>query len=54
MAELRDIPSVDHLLQTPQAAGLVSSYGRSLTLQALREALSGVRDAYRRGANRMS
>ncbi|MEA4908858.1 MAG: L-seryl-tRNA(Sec) selenium transferase [Anaerolineaceae bacterium] len=54
MAELRDIPSVDHLLQTPQAAGLVSSYGRSLTLQALREALYGVRDAYRRGANRMS
>jgi L-seryl-tRNA(Ser) seleniumtransferase len=40
---LRNLPSVDQLLQTPQAAALISSYGRPLTLQALRSILDDIR-----------
>jgi L-seryl-tRNA(Ser) seleniumtransferase len=40
---LRGLPSVEQLLQTQLAAELIASYGRPLTLQAIRSALDGVR-----------
>lgn len=43
MPELRELPSVDQLLQTRQAAEMVAVYGRKLTLEALRSVLSEVR-----------
>jgi L-seryl-tRNA(Ser) seleniumtransferase len=41
--ELRDLPSVDQLLQTRQAAELIAAFGRSLTLQAIRVTLAEIR-----------
>lgn len=46
---LRDLPSVDRLLQTEDAARLVTEFGRSLTLQALSECLDAARVAIRAG-----
>jgi L-seryl-tRNA(Ser) seleniumtransferase len=46
MSDLRSLPSVDQLLQSPEVAELVALYGRPLTLQALRETLEGVRQRY--------
>lgn len=46
---LRDLPSVDHLLQSEEAAELIAVYGRSLTLQALRDQLEAARAAIRDG-----
>jgi L-seryl-tRNA(Ser) seleniumtransferase len=43
MTNLRNLPSVEQLLQTQQAAELVAAYGRPLTLQAIRGALDLVR-----------
>jgi L-seryl-tRNA(Ser) seleniumtransferase len=43
MTNLRNLPSVEQLLQTQQAAELVAAYGRPLTLQAIRAALDLVR-----------
>ena len=43
MTNLRDLPSVEKLLQTRRAAELVASYGRPLTLRAIRSALDLVR-----------
>ncbi|MFA5874560.1 MAG: L-seryl-tRNA(Sec) selenium transferase [Anaerolineales bacterium] len=40
---LRGLPSVEQLLQTQLAAELIASYGRPLTLQAIRSALDEVR-----------
>lgn len=40
---LRGLPSVEKLLQTQLAAELIASYGRPLTLQAIRSALDEVR-----------
>jgi L-seryl-tRNA(Ser) seleniumtransferase len=40
---LRDLPSVDLLLQNPRAAKLVDDYGRPLTLEAIRSALAEIR-----------
>ncbi|HEY5269869.1 MAG TPA: L-seryl-tRNA(Sec) selenium transferase, partial [Anaerolineales bacterium] len=40
---LRGLPSVEQLLQTQLAAELIASYGRTLTLQAIRTALDEVR-----------
>jgi len=40
---LRDLPSVEKLLQTQQAAELIASYGRQLTIQAIRSVLDLVR-----------
>ena len=48
MAELRDLPSVDQLLQTRQAAELVAGYGRPLTLEALRLILVEIRGSFAR------
>lgn len=43
MPDLRKLPSVDKLLNTPQAAVLILAYGRPLTLEALRWVLDAVR-----------
>ena len=40
---LRNLPSVEQLLQTRLAAELIASYGRPLTLQAIRSTLNEVR-----------
>lgn len=42
---LRNLPSVEALLQMDAAARLISLYGRALTLDALRTALAAVRQA---------
>jgi L-seryl-tRNA(Ser) seleniumtransferase len=46
---LRELPSVDVLLQQPRTRRLTEAYGRDLTLDALRSALQGARDAVRAG-----
>ncbi len=46
MPGLRDLPSVDQLLQTPTAGGWVASFGRPLTLEALRLALAQARQDF--------
>ncbi|GAG10464.1 unnamed protein product, partial [marine sediment metagenome] len=47
---LRNIPSVDHLLNHPQAASLISTYGHALSVQAFREQLALTRQAVLEGA----
>lgn len=41
---LNELPAVEHLLQTEIAAGLIATYGRPLTLQAIRDALDEIRE----------
>lgn len=48
---LRDLPSVEQLLQTPRLRELMTDYGRPLTLDALRLALDEVRAAAKLGAD---
>ena len=43
---LRQLPSVDQLLQTSQAAEWVADYGRPLTVTAIRHVLEQVRSVY--------
>jgi hypothetical protein len=40
---LQELPSVEQLLQTRLAAELIASFGRPLTLQAIRSTLEVVR-----------
>jgi len=47
---LRGLPSVEQLLQTRLAAELIASYGRPLTLQAVRSALDQVRERSSEGS----
>ncbi len=47
---LQGLPSVEQLLQTNLAAELIASYGRPLTLQAIRSALEDVRKHVSKGA----
>lgn len=47
MASLRDLPSVDALLQSPQVQEWIAEYGRPLTLEALRASLHHARQHYR-------
>ena len=47
---LRDLPSVDRLLQAAAAAGLESRFGRPLTLQALHATLDEARGLIRGGS----
>jgi L-seryl-tRNA(Ser) seleniumtransferase len=49
MSELRALPSVDRLLQTSQAEAWTASYGRPLTLEAVRSALDAIRRAHQPG-----
>ena len=46
---LRQLPSVDRLLQAPAGAALQKQYGRDLLLTAIREALATARDQLRNG-----
>jgi L-seryl-tRNA(Ser) seleniumtransferase len=50
MPDLRSLPSVDQLLQTAPVVVLISSYGRPLTLEAVRLSLEEVR----KGKNNIS
>jgi len=43
MINLRDLPSVGKLLESPVATDLIAVYGRPLTLSALRDALDEIR-----------
>jgi len=46
MTTLRDLPSVDELLQTKAAAELIARYGRTSTLSAIRETLDKIRTQF--------
>jgi L-seryl-tRNA(Ser) seleniumtransferase len=48
---LRDLPSVEQLLQTPRLADLIATFGRPLTLQAVRVSLDDARAAAISGAD---
>ncbi len=48
---LRDLPSVDRLIGSKDAERLVATFGRSLTLQALRESLEIARESIREGGS---
>ncbi len=43
MGSLNSLPSVEQILQTGEAAALTASYGRPLTLRAVRQTLEGLR-----------
>ena len=49
MTTLRDLPSVDELLQTKTAAELIARYGRPLALSAIRETLDTIRARFLSG-----
>ena len=49
MTSLRDLPSVEQLMQTPRLRELTALFGRTLTLNALRSALDEGRVAVRAG-----
>ncbi len=46
---LRELPSVDQLLQTPMVTDMVANYGRELTTTALRQSLETTRTAILQG-----
>lgn len=48
---LRDLPSVEQLLQTPKASELITTYGRTAALEAIRGALAELRDYLRSEAD---
>ena len=50
MTALRDLPSVEELLQTKTAAELIARFGRPLTLTAIRETLDKIRARFSSGA----
>jgi len=50
MTTLRDLPSVEELLQTKTAAELIARFGRPLTLTAIRETLDKIRARFSSGA----
>ncbi len=50
MTTLRDLPSVEELLQTKAAAELIARFGRPLTLTAIRETLDKIRARFASGA----
>lgn len=49
MSDLRGLPSIERLLQEPRASDLQLEFGRPLTLEALREVLTTVRQAAKTG-----
>ncbi|HTX78462.1 MAG TPA: L-seryl-tRNA(Sec) selenium transferase [Longilinea sp.] len=49
MSDLRQLPAVDQLLQTRQAAELISIYGHPLTLEAIRLVLDELREEHKQG-----
>ncbi len=50
MPDLRSLPAVDQLLQAGPAPEWIATYGRPLTLQALRTALEEIRSEFATGA----
>ncbi|MCJ7659240.1 MAG: L-seryl-tRNA(Sec) selenium transferase, partial [Anaerolineales bacterium] len=46
MSNLKSLPSVDQLLNTSKVSHLVESFGRPLTLQAIRTTLQEVRESF--------
>jgi L-seryl-tRNA(Ser) seleniumtransferase len=48
MSQLRRLPSVDLLSNTPQGRDLISTFGRPLTLNAIRSVLDEAREDFRR------
>jgi L-seryl-tRNA(Ser) seleniumtransferase len=49
MTDLRGLPAVDQLLQTPAIQTLIAAYGRPLTLEAVRSVLDDMRRGYAEG-----
>lgn len=49
MTDLRSLPSVDRILQTPPAGDWVQNFGRPLSLSAVRETLEEIRQAFHDG-----
>jgi L-seryl-tRNA(Ser) seleniumtransferase len=49
IVSLRDLPAVEKLLQTDLAARMIESFGRPLTLEAVRGQLESARQAVRQG-----
>ncbi len=47
MTTLRNLPSIEQLLQTQTAAELIAAYSRPLTLDALRTTLEDIRSAFK-------
>jgi L-seryl-tRNA(Ser) seleniumtransferase len=54
MTDLRSLPSVDRLLKSASATSLVKTYGRPLTLQAIRESIEHVRTLIKAGSKTTS
>lgn len=46
MSSLRNLPSVDQLLQSEKTAWLISHFGRPMTVQAIREVLQEIRSDF--------
>jgi L-seryl-tRNA(Ser) seleniumtransferase len=51
MSSLRDLPSIDLLLQQPVVTSWISDFGRPLTLEALRQSLEISRQGFNRSKN---
>jgi len=49
MTSLRDLPSVEQLLQTSTALSLIQEYGRPLTVDAIRTTLDALRQQGKKG-----
>jgi len=49
MSELRNLPSVDKLINSPQGNEWVADYGRPLTIDSIRSTLEETRDSYKLG-----
>lgn len=49
MSDLRNLPSVDQILQTEKVKAWLPEFGRPLTLKAIRETLDAVRTRYQEG-----
>ncbi len=49
MSTLRQIPSVDRLLEHPDIDGLIATYGRKWVTQAIREVLAELRESLQEG-----
>lgn len=47
MIQLRDLPSIEQLLQTKPAAEMIAANGRPLTLEALRDTLGDIRARFK-------
>jgi L-seryl-tRNA(Ser) seleniumtransferase len=49
VSDLRNLPSIDQLLNSQEGLSLTAEYGRPLTVNALRATLQGVRQSFRPG-----